>query len=137
MIALNFKSDALRNGMDPLSFLRYLKSLGEIIEIVTLTNALPTLDDFDPESCYLRFRIFFDSDADKATIEGVFEFAEDDCNITILPPDTKVAHYLELLENQPDQHVERVGEMLVQIGALTQKELERTPCVTTISQRNG
>jgi two-component system chemotaxis sensor kinase CheA len=30
LISLDFKCNALRNGMDPLSFIRYLKTLGEI-----------------------------------------------------------------------------------------------------------
>ena len=35
LISLEFHRDAFRNGMDPLSFIRYLKTLGEIKEIIT------------------------------------------------------------------------------------------------------
>ncbi len=123
VISLKFKPDALRNGMDPLSFLRYLRTLGDIVEIFTLSDRLPVLDEFDPESCYLSFRIFFHSEAEKQAIEGVFEFAEDDCDIAILPPHSKQEHYLALLEELPDGQVQRIGEMLVQVGALTEKEI--------------
>ena len=125
VIALNFRSDALRNGMDPLSFLRYLGSLGDIVSIVTIANLPEDADAFDPESCYLNFRVFFSSEAEKAAIEGVFEFAEDDCDITILPPRSQIAHYLALLDELDDGHVHRIGEMLVAVGALTERELAR------------
>ena len=123
LISLEFQADALRNGMDPLSFIRYLKTLGEIKGILTLTPAMPMGDAMDPESCYLHFKIAFRSDASKQTIEEVFEFAADDCDIKILPPNSKVSEYLRLLEAQDESHVHRLGEMLVQIGALTQNDV--------------
>ena len=52
----------------------------------------------DPESCYLHFKIAFQSNASKKTIESVFEFADQDCDIRILPPNSKVDEYLKLLE---------------------------------------
>ena len=124
VISLEFKQDALRNGMDPLSFLRYLRSLGEIIEIVTVDKRLPPAHEFDPESCYLGFRILFNSNADKQTIERVFEFAEDDCDILILPPNSKSEIYLSLLEELAEDQVQKIGEMLIQVGALTPREVE-------------
>jgi two-component system chemotaxis sensor kinase CheA len=125
IIILRFGPDALRNGIDPLSFLRYLGSLGDILEVVTLTERLPRAAQFDPEHCYLDFRIFFRSDADKKTIEAVFEFAEDDCEIRILPPHSRVEQYLQVLESVPEDQVIRLGELLVQIGALTDKEIDK------------
>ncbi len=124
VISLQFGADALRNGLDPLSFLRYLGTLGEIVEIITLTQDIPSGDKMDPESCYLGFRIAFHSDANKAAIEGVFEFAQDDCDIRILPPRSKQEHYLELLQELTELDDTRLGEMLVTIGALTERELE-------------
>ncbi len=123
LISLEFQADALRNGMDPLSFIRYLKTLGEIKQILTLTPTMPLGDAMDPESCYLHFKIAFQSDANKQTIESVFEFAADDCDIKILPPNAKVSEYLKLLEAQDEGHVHRLGEMLLQIGALTQHDV--------------
>lgn len=126
VISLQFGRDALRNGLDPLSFLRYLKSLGEIINIFTLIQEMPKAQEMDAESCYLGFRIFFHSDADKQSIESVFEFAHDDCDIRILPPRSKVEHYLSLLEELPDTQVRRLGEILIEIGAVTQHELAKS-----------
>jgi two-component system chemotaxis sensor kinase CheA len=123
VIALEFGPDALRNGMDPLSFLRYLRTLGDIEQIFTDTRRLPGVDQFDPENCYLGFRIFFSSQADKQAIEQVFEFAADDCDIHILPPQSRVEKYLALLDDLPENQVHPIGEMLQSIGALTANEV--------------
>ena len=84
-IALRFGADTMRNGMDPLSFIRYLGQLGSITHIATLDERLPEADAFDPESCYLGFDIGFTSSEDLATIDGVFDFVRDDCEIAIAP----------------------------------------------------
>jgi two-component system chemotaxis sensor kinase CheA len=124
VISLAFKQDALRNGMDPLSFIRYLQTLGKITEMIVSMPMSPGLEDMDPEDCYLNFKIAFNSSADKKTIEDVFEFAEDDCDITILPPNSRQEHYLQLLADLPEDQLKRLGEMLVEIGALTIKEVD-------------
>jgi two-component system chemotaxis sensor kinase CheA len=43
--------------MDPLSFLRYLSSQGEIVRIATLADAMPEAKAMDAEACYLGFEI--------------------------------------------------------------------------------
>ncbi len=123
VISLAFETNALRNGMDPLSFIRYLQTLGKIVEVVITMPPLIRIENMDPESCYLNFKIVFNSSADKKTIEDVFEFAEDDCDITILPPNSRQEHYLQLLANLPEDQLKRLGEMLIEIGALTEKEV--------------
>ncbi|MFZ1765657.1 MAG: chemotaxis protein CheA, partial [Candidatus Nitrotoga sp.] len=109
--------------MDPLSFLRYLSTLGEIVSITTMFDALPLADEMDAESCYLGFEIDFKSDADKATIAGVFEFAREGSLVHILPPHSKLTEYIELIRSLPENET-RLGEILVATGALTQQELE-------------
>jgi len=84
-IALRFGADVLRNGMDPLSFIRYLAQLGSIEHVALQDDRLPAADGFDPESCYLGFAIGFASDASQAAIEAVFDFVRDDCEIRIAP----------------------------------------------------
>lgn len=84
-IQLCFGSEVLRNGMDPLSFLRYLSTLGALTRVVTSTERLPALAELDPEACYLDFDIEFTSSADRATIDSVFDFVREDCRIAIDP----------------------------------------------------
>lgn len=122
-ISLRFGPDVLRNGMDPLSFIRYLTTFGRIVQIVTLVDTVPSLTDLDPESNYLGFEISFHTDADRAAIESAFEFVRDDARIRILPPRSRVSEYLQLIAELPQEDL-RLGEILVRCGTLTQAELD-------------
>ena len=122
-LSLRFGPDVLRNGMDPLSFIRYLATLGEIEHIVTLPDAVPSLDTLDAEGCCLGFEIGFLTSADKAAIENVFEFVIDDCALRIVPPGSQVAQYIELIRSLPEGP-SRLGEILVACGSVTAHELE-------------
>jgi len=123
-ISLRFAPDVLREGMDPLSFLYYLETIGTINHIVTLDEALPSANEMDAETCCLGFEINFKSDADKETIEDVFEFVRDESFIRIIPPHSRIAYYLELIEALPNTEM-RLGDMLQMCGSLTSAELER------------
>jgi two-component system chemotaxis sensor kinase CheA len=122
-LSLRFGPDVLRDGMDPLSFIRYLGQIGRIVGIVTVTDALPPADKMDPETCYLGFEIAVETDADKAALEGVFEFVADSCTLRILPPRSRIEEYVRLIDELPQQKT-RLGEMLVRCGCITQRELD-------------
>ena len=122
-ISLRFGRGVLQNGMDPIAFLRYLAKLGRIVGIATVPDALPSAEEMDAELCYLGFEIAFDSSADKEAIEGVFEFVADDCEIRIIPPHSKVSHYVDLIRALPEQAA-RLGDILVRCGSVTGRELE-------------
>ncbi len=122
-ISLRFGYDVLRKGMDPASFLRYLNELGKIISITTIPDAIPVADEMDAESCYLGFEISYKSDADKSRIESVFDFVRDDCVLHIWPPHSKLADFIKSIESLPEDTM-RLGEILIQSGALTQRELD-------------
>ncbi|GJI93843.1 chemotaxis protein CheA [Duganella caerulea] len=121
-LSLRFGSEVFKNGMDPLSFLRYLGQLGTIVGLETLADALPPADAMDPHLCYLGFEVSFDSTADKAAIEDVFDFVREDAQIRILPPHSRVADYLRLIAELPEQ-APRLGEILVRCGSVTAQEL--------------
>ncbi|MGA8007784.1 MAG: chemotaxis protein CheA [Thiomonas sp.] len=121
-LSLRFGADSLRNGMDPLAFIRYLRGLGEVVGLVTLTDALPPLDAMDAETSYLGFEINFRSEASKEDIEAVFEFVREDSIIRILPAHSRIADYVELIRSLPEDDL-RLGDILVQIGTLTHNEL--------------
>ena len=122
-ISIRFGQDVLRSGMDPVSFLTYLAKLGEVVSCTTLFDSMPPVEDMDPESCYLGFEIDLKSASDKAAIEGVFEFVREDAAIRILPPFSRVASYVELISELPEDTL-LLGEILVKGGALTSRELE-------------
>ncbi len=123
-ISIRFAEHVLKNGMDPLSFLRYLATLGEVAHIETLSDGMPPAEAMDPECCYLGFEIDLRSHADKSAIEHVFQFVLDDCTLRILPPASKLEEYIQLIQELPEDTM-RLGEILVKSGALTRQELEQ------------
>ncbi|MCY1281076.1 Chemotaxis protein CheA [compost metagenome] len=123
-ISLRPNADVLRNGMDPLSFLRYLGKLGRIAYVHTLTEGIPPAGEFDAESNYLGFEIELESTASKQAIEEAFEFIREDSQLLILPPHSAIEAYIRLIGSLPESPA-RLGEILVRSGALTVHELER------------
>lgn len=124
-ISLRPNADVLRNGLDPLSFLRYLLKLGRIVYLHTLTDGLPaTAAEFDAELSYLGFEIEFESSASKQQIEDAFEFIREDCQLLILPPHSAIEAYIRLIGSLPEAPA-RLGEILLKSGALTAHELQR------------
>jgi two-component system chemotaxis sensor kinase CheA len=122
-ISVRFGPDVLRNGMDPLSFIRYLNTMGKIKAIETVSDTLPDADAMDPELCYLGFEMAFQTRVDKAAIEQVFEFVRDDSRLVILPPHSLISEYISLIGLQPGD-LARLGDMLVRCGTLTPQELD-------------
>jgi two-component system chemotaxis sensor kinase CheA len=120
---LRFGPDCFRNGMDPLSFVRYLGNLGTVERVVTVADALPEAADMDPETCYLTFEVTLSSTAAKGEIEAVFEFVRDDSEITIVPAETDVDRFINRIRAMPQS--DRLGDILVRSGAVTQQELDR------------
>ncbi len=122
LIRVMFGKDILRNGMEPLAFLRHLATLGEIRQIHVLSHDLPAAEAMDPESCYLGFDVLLQSAVGKEAIEKVFMFCRDDCELSILPPATQVGDFVNRIADLPEEQM-RLGEMLVRAGALTPDEL--------------
>ena len=124
-ISLRLDEGVLRNGMDPLSFLRYLQRMGRLSGVACDLRNLPPLDGLDPEACYLGFEIGLDTDADRHTIESTFEFIVDDCSVHILPPDTPQEAYAQLCEARGEPGL--VADMLVRCGTLTAAQRTAMP----------
>jgi two-component system, chemotaxis family, sensor kinase CheA len=121
LLSLRFGEDCLRNGMDPLSFLRYLGSLGSLTSVVVDTSALPPADEMDPESCYLGFEVELVTAVPKNEIESVFDFVRDDSDIRILPAPSQLDGYVRAIKAMPEN--DRIGDVLVTSGAVTELEM--------------
>ena len=122
-LSLRFGRDVFRNGMDPLSFVRYLATLGRIVHLTSLFTTLPKQEAFEPEDCHLGLEIELDTAATRATLEDVFEFVRDDCQIRLIAPNALVEDYIQLIRTLPEE--ERfLGEILVAGGCLTAHELQ-------------
>lgn len=96
-LSLRFGADALRNGLDPLAFIRYLGTLGSITGCEVVAD-VPALADLDAEACHLGFELGLRSAATQTDIEQVFEFALDDCSLQIVPPTADGSAFEALLD---------------------------------------
>lgn len=122
-ISLRFGREVLQCALDPLALLEYLKTVGEIVHLETVTDGLPKLEEADAELCYVGFEIALRSNASKAEIESIFEFVEDCSRIIILPPQSQVDSFVAMIEAS-GENKQRLGEMLIACGSLTPKELD-------------
>lgn len=82
-IDVRFGEDTFRHGMDPLSFVRYLDTLGQRESFVLHTQALAEAEAFDPETCYLGFELHLIADCEVATLSEAFAFVEGECELSI------------------------------------------------------
>jgi len=121
-ISIRLNKDCLRNGMDPISFINFLSSLGEVNYIETMVDHLPELEKFDPEDLYLAYEISLEADTDKESIQEVFMFVEEDSDITIISPDSNIDDYIGLIKSLPESDA-RLGQILVAAGVISEEQL--------------
>jgi two-component system chemotaxis sensor kinase CheA len=122
-ISIRFGRDVLQHGMDPLSFIRYLSTLGEVVSVVTLFDAMPDAQAMDPLACYVGLEIQFSGTVNRQDLADAFEYVRDDSTIRILPPHALISEYVELIQSLPEDPA-KLGQSLIDCGALTRGELE-------------
>ena len=74
----------MRTGNDPLRIIRELASLGEL-QIDCDVSELPALAEFEPEDSHLSWNLRLHDAVDKAQIDDIFEWVEDDCDFAVIP----------------------------------------------------
>lgn len=97
LLSLRFGPEVLRNGMDPVSFVRYLATLGQIQAIATCCT-LPADESFDPERNYLRLEMQFCGAVDAEQLASVFAFASEDSQFIISPRAQLAEHLRQALQ---------------------------------------
>ncbi|WP_236040264.1 chemotaxis protein CheA [Marinobacter nauticus] len=128
-IRLTVHEDALRHGMDPLSFIRFLATLGEIERVNTHAGQLPPLDTFDPETCYLAFEVLLNTASSRTEIKDVFEFAGDLFEILVEAQDTNDSpdQVTTDLTSSEDQHPDIESSPSPDEPAESQQERRKKP----------
>jgi two-component system chemotaxis sensor kinase CheA len=74
----------LAGGNEPLRLLRELAALGQL-NIETQYDRLPAWDALDPSECHLGWRIELTGSATREAIASVFEWVEDECDLSVEP----------------------------------------------------
>ena len=122
---ITFKPHATlyQRGNEAVHLLRALSELGEC-EITCITSDLPELSELDVESAHLVWQAKLKSGVNERTVREVFEFVEEDCDLTIstsAPIKTKK-------EEEPDYDTEDVVcEEAVSPETETETETETDP----------
>ena len=74
----------MRTGNDPLRIIRELADLGELV-VEGDISLLPDFHTFDPEDCYLTWNLHLQGEIDRASIDDIFDWVEDDCDLAVIP----------------------------------------------------
>jgi two-component system chemotaxis sensor kinase CheA len=82
----------LARGNDPLRMFRELRDLGDL-QVTANVSALPAMEEFDPENCYLSWQLKLRTEAPRQSIVEVFDWAEGDCEleVKVLEPEPAAA----------------------------------------------
>lgn len=83
-ISLHLKEHFFETGMDLIAIIAFLKRLGTLRSVTPMLELLPSLEDINPNKPYLSFEIDFEGDVSKADIVEVFEFVEDDIELSVV-----------------------------------------------------
>jgi two-component system chemotaxis sensor kinase CheA len=75
-------ADIFLRGINPLALLKELAELGQC-RITTHTEAIPALEEIDPELCHLWWDIVLTTTRGMDAIRDVFIFVEEDCELRI------------------------------------------------------
>ncbi len=133
-------SDILRKGSDPIYVLNDLQSLGDA-DITAKRDAIPGLEEIDPEQCYTSWDITLTTVRDMNDIRDAFILIEDDVDLRIEvvgdpdigedPPgvaDTAVEMDDDTGEaahaDSGDAAGKKLGEILVERGHATPEQIE-------------
>ncbi|BCS52675.1 chemotaxis protein CheA [Geobacter sp. SVR] len=98
-------------GMDPVKFFDELQEMGEISELTCETEHVPRLSELNYEELYLRWTFRLTTDRGEQAIREVFEFIEDDSEISVTP----------LPES--DQDIPLLGKLLVDEGVVDAEDV--------------
>ncbi len=130
--------DVFLRGVSPAALLNELRGMGECT-VVAETDAIPLLDDLNPERCYTYWDLLLNTHRKTDAVKDVFIFVEDGSELSIDVVDYGVAAAEEyknlgdiLLERgdvSPEglrkvlAHQKRLGEMLVEAGLVSENKV--------------
>jgi two-component system chemotaxis sensor kinase CheA len=133
LLSLRFAPDVLCNGMDPLSFINYLSSIGTITAIEPVLTRLPSGDSFDPETNYLRFELLFSGEIEEKKLNDVFEFVRDDSDIHIFPMADAAVQFQCVTMNLSLEEGQAVAAAWEQLGILFTDAVDSTVTVSEVA----
>lgn len=121
-ISIRLNPNNFTNALDPYSFVKYLKTLGEVVYVKSIIQHIPVWESFNPEICYVGFEIQLKSNATIDEVRKVFEFLEYDSSILILPPHPNLTAVKGHIQTLPEDEI-FLGNIFREMNSLNQNEL--------------
>jgi len=100
----------VKTGNDPVFLFNALAELGDL-SIEANAKELPALNDMDTEELYLSWNITLSTSVDLAEIKEVFEWVEDECELTITKED--------IVSSDPKQETESSSSTAIDVAEST------------------
>lgn len=122
LISFRPNQNVFSHGLDPISFIGYLKKIGTIISLKTIDQFLPEGKEYDPENNYLGFEINFSSEKDLESVQKVFNFIEEDSFLHIYPPGFTIEDLVDLSNQLPEEEI-FLGNLWKEIHILNENSL--------------
>ena len=107
--------DLFLSGSRPMGIVRDLMELGNVLSIPNFSG-IPRLSELEPESCYLSWKVFLQSNLSRNDVEDVFIFVADNARLDI---DESGAEASDAVDEPL-----RLGEILVDAGCLSRDDLD-------------
>lgn len=82
-VSVRFGAPVMREGFDPISFMGFLATLGDLSDCEATFPELPEGDAFDPTSCYLRVEAMLVTPVSAETVQSTFEFILDSTQVVV------------------------------------------------------
>ncbi|MER2560096.1 MAG: chemotaxis protein CheA [Myxococcaceae bacterium] len=82
-VSVKFGAPVMREGFDPISFMGFLATLGELSDCEATFPELPAGDAFDPTSCYLHVEATLVTPVSADTVQSTFEFILDSTQVVV------------------------------------------------------
>ena len=122
-----FKPDLsmLKTGNDPINLFRELSYFGEL-EVKVDVSQVPVFPDIEPQACYLNWELTLHAGVERAAIDEIFEWVEDECELHITALDSLLEeiHPGELVPDKEGKAVLDKGE--AQVDKSGELALEQT-----------
>ena len=116
-ISLRLKEDFFTTGMSVLSIFNFFGDMGEVLMNVPVLSKVPPLRELNAQKSYMGFEILFQTSVSKEDIEEIFEFVEDDIELSVFKQEDKES-LIKMIESRGEATLQ---SLLVEEGVYEQE----------------
>ena len=137
---INFKpfEYLLKTGNDPVRLFRELSIIAVEYKATVSAETLPLFDDLDPELSYLSWSIELTGDMSLESINEIFEWVDEDCELSIVALGISDTETSESVVAKDDEETPVVAEIVQEVPVIEEpiSKVEEKPKVTPVVENN-